>query len=156
MIKRKTNDINTIIIHCSDLEWGSVEAYRKLHRGFGWEDIGYHYVILNSFKTEEQYQSRKPDFSTDGLIEKGRDEVFQGAHVKNHNEHSIGICLVGNRVFSSVQFNSLLKLIKDLSKKYPIKNITGHYEYDTAKEQDKSCPNIEMDYLRNLIAKNIN
>ena len=147
MEKQKDKDIDTIIIHCSDMEWGSSSAYRLLHQSFGWEDVGYHYIIQNCFPSENDYLQKRPNFN----IDKGRSNSYCGAHVKNHNKNSIGICLVGKRVFSNMQFQSLILLIQKLKEKYPIKHITGHYEYDTAQEQGKTCPNIDMDYLRALI-----
>ena len=48
---------------------------RDRHYKFG---IGYHYVVRR-----------------DGQIEPGRPEWMVGAHCKNHNAHSIGICYEG-------------------------------------------------------------
>ena len=70
-----------IVIHCSQtkpsMDIGAKEIDRW-HRERGWLKIGYHKVI-----------TRK------GEVQNGRgiDEI--GAHVRDHNHHSIGICLVG-------------------------------------------------------------
>ena len=56
-----------------------IEAIRSAHRGRGWGDIGYHYVIDPA-----------------GRVWEGRPLSWQGAHVKNQNPGNIGICMLGN------------------------------------------------------------
>jgi N-acetylmuramoyl-L-alanine amidase len=76
--KRK---INWIIIHQSASnhpEHDNIDTIKQWHLDRGFSDVGYHYFI------------RK-----DGTIEKGRDESKKGAHVKDHNSSSLGICLSG-------------------------------------------------------------
>ena len=74
--------ITLIIIHCSATPEGkslSAEACRQdhiLHRGF--RDIGYHFYITR-----------------DGEIYRGRALEKVGAHCRNHNSHSIGVCYEG-------------------------------------------------------------
>ena len=74
--------ITLIIIHCSATSEGkslSAEACRQdhiLHRGF--RDIGYHFYITR-----------------DGEIHRGRALEKIGAHCRNHNTHSIGVCYEG-------------------------------------------------------------
>ena len=74
--------ITLIIIHCSATPEGkslSAEACRQdhiLHRGF--RDIGYHFYITR-----------------DGEIHRGRALEKVGAHCRNHNAHSIGVCYEG-------------------------------------------------------------
>ena len=74
--------ITLIIIHCSATPEGkslSAEACRQdhiLHRGF--RDIGYHFYITR-----------------DGEIHRGRALEKIGAHCRNHNAHSIGVCYEG-------------------------------------------------------------
>ncbi|MBN2833857.1 MAG: N-acetylmuramoyl-L-alanine amidase [Candidatus Delongbacteria bacterium] len=142
-------EINEIVIHCSATDFGNAELFRNWHvNDNGWDDIGYHYVILNSYPEKKNIELRKPVFDNDGKIEIGRDISKPGAHVKNHNEDSIGICLVGNDTFSGKQFESLKCLISTLLSIYPNVVIKGHYEYDTAIIQGKTCPNIDMELLR--------
>ena len=149
-----TRRIDSIIIHCSATEYGNVPLFRKWHKGFGWDDIGYHFVINNSYPTRISWDKKKPFFDMDGNIEIGRNISKIGAHTKKHNIGSIGICLVGDRTFTKNQYDSLNKLIITLSSIYKIKEIKGHYEYDTAKEQGKTCPNIDMDWLRSVLLLN--
>src|SRR5690606_33763918 len=56
-----------------------IELIRRAHRGKGWGDIGYHFVVDRG-----------------GRIWQGRPLGFQGAHVKDHNEQNIGIMALGN------------------------------------------------------------
>ena len=74
--------ITLIIIHCSATPEGkslSAEACRQDHiRHRGFRDIGYHFYITR-----------------DGEIHLGRPLEKVGAHCRNHNTHSIGICYEG-------------------------------------------------------------
>jgi hypothetical protein len=56
-----------------------IELYRVGHRGKGWGDIGYHFVIDRA-----------------GAVWQGRDLRWQGAHVKDRNEGNVGILVMGN------------------------------------------------------------
>ena len=57
-----------------------IEAIRRVHTGDrGWADIGYHYIIDRS-----------------GTVWEGRDLRYQGAHVRENNEHNLGILVLGN------------------------------------------------------------
>jgi N-acetylmuramoyl-L-alanine amidase len=143
--KKKTTDIaprtiNLIVLHCSDSDnpaHDNVETIRKWHteRGFtgpdgipGTEDdIGYHFVITQN-----------------GQVHKGRDVEKIGAHCKDHNAHSIGICLTGSHreSFSRAQFASLRKLIDSLLAEHRLdwKAVRLHNQLDS----HKTCPNFTM------------
>lgn len=61
-----------------------LENIRAFHAGTratdrGWADIAYHFVIDRA-----------------GRVWQARPLVYQGAHAKDHNEHNLGICLLGN------------------------------------------------------------
>lgn len=144
--------IDEIVIHCSATEYGNVELFRDWHvNGNGWDDIGYHYVILNSYPTKGKYDNLIPDITCDGVVEIGRDIVKSGAHVKNHNSNSIGICLVGDRTFTSAQLRSLKDLLTTLRSIYKDTTIKAHCEYDTAIAQGKTCPNLDPQFLREFL-----
>jgi|TARA_R100001440_G_scaffold33069_2_gene51949 N-acetyl-anhydromuramyl-L-alanine amidase AmpD len=129
--RRKTN---YIVVHCTatkpemdiDAEW-----VRKIHRGQGWLDIGYHKVIKR-----------------DGTIENGRDINAIGAHVKGYNSQSIGVALVGGvdndlkaeNNYTDEQFSALQMLLLSLSKDFPDAEIVGHYNLDDRKE----CPSFDV------------
>ena len=123
--------IEEIIIHCtgtvpSDLT--TVEAVRRYHvNTLGWKDIGYHYLIY-----------------LDGSIHQGRPIDQVGAHCKNHNQRTIGICYVGGLDVNKKpkdtrtlrQVAAIRQLVQSLKVCFPtIKKVSGHYMYD-----NKPCP----------------
>ena len=74
--------ISLVIIHCSAVRPDQTSSAAQIdtwHRKRGFHlGIGYHYVVRR-----------------DGQIEPGRPEYMVGAHCKNHNAHSIGVCYEG-------------------------------------------------------------
>lgn len=123
-------EINKIIIHCSATKEGqevSAATIDEWHKARGWKGIGYHYVI-----------------GLDGMIEYGRPITETGAHVKNHNKGSIGICYIGGLDSVSKtakdtrtpeQIATLLELLRVLKKLHPNATIHGHNEFSA-----KDCP----------------
>ena len=111
--------ITLIIIHCSATPEGralSAEACRQDHiRHRGFRDIGYHFYITRV-----------------------------GAHCRNHNAHSIGICYEGGLnaegqakdTRTLAQRGALLALLRELKKKFPEALIIGHHDLNPIKE----CP----------------
>jgi N-acetylmuramoyl-L-alanine amidase len=127
--------LNEIIIHCAATREGqnfTVSQIRSWHLNRGWNDIGYHYVIY-----------------LDGTVVDGRPLSKTGAHVKNRNSGTIGICYVGGvakdgktpkDTRTKAQKKSLDALIADLQDKYPtIKKISGHNQY-----ANKACPSYDV------------
>lgn len=126
--------LNRIILHCSATEPGhdiGADVIRTWHKARGWSDIGYHYVIrLN------------------GVIESGRSLDRIGAHVKNHNADSIGICYIGGldvngdpaNTMNGRQLDSLKRLCYALcvTLNQPLM-LHGHNEYST-----KACPSFTV------------
>jgi len=121
--------INKIIIHCSATKEGNnvtASTIDQWHKDRGWRGIGYHYVV-----------------ALDGSIEYGRSIYETGAHVKNQNEGSIGVCYIGGLGSSMEQKDtrtpeqkeSLLLLLKTLKKMHPEATIHGHNEFSA-----KACP----------------
>jgi len=123
--------ITLIIIHCSATPEGkslSAEACRQDHiRHRGFRDIGYHFYITR-----------------DGEIHPGRPLEKVGAHCRNHNAHSIGICYEGGLdadgqakdTRTLEQRGSLLALLRELKKNFPKALIVGHHDLNPLKE----CP----------------
>ena len=122
--------ITLIIVHCSANKAGSalrLADINRYHRSLGWKGCGYHYVI-----------------PTDGTIETGRNEIEVGAHCKNHNRHSIGVCYIGGLSVdgkpadtrTDAQRTSLRKLLEQLHRRYPDALIVGHRDL----EPQKTCP----------------
>ena len=137
MIKRELTD--TIVIHCSatpeTMDIG-VEKIKEWHvKDNGWDDVGYHFIITR-----------------DGTIEPARPEDMQGAHAPRVNHRSIAICMIGgsdanggwSNNFTDEQWVTLKALLLNLTKKYEIKKIIGHYQVDDKKE----CPSFKVpEYL---------
>ena len=63
-----------------------------MHLDNGWDGIGYHKVILRS-----------------GIIENGRPEFWIGAHVKGLNKSSLGVCLIGSKIFTDIHTDKTYK-----------------------------------------------
>lgn len=121
--------ITDIIIHCAatppEMDIGA-EEIDQWHRERGWNGIGYHFVIRRS-----------------GLVEEGRRVEDIGAHVRGHNGHSIGICLIGGKDqfdFTMTQMESLNTLINSLLRDYPNATISGHNDFDAG----KACPRFNV------------
>lgn len=123
--------ITLVILHCSantaesKLRMADID---RIHRKRGWKGCGYHYVI-----------------PTDGTIEVGRPLWQVGAHCRNHNRHSIGICYIGGLAPDGVtpmdtrtpaQKQVLRKLLEELHQQFPNALIVGHHDLDP----QKACP----------------
>ena len=117
--------ITDIIIHCSAsrpkaAQTQTAKDIDAMHRARGFRCIGYHYFIR-----------------FDGKVEKGRPDAEIGAHVEGHNSHSIGICYAGGLDLqghsadtrSSAQRIAFVKLVKELTAKYPKAVVKGHRDY---------------------------
>ncbi len=93
-----------------------IEAIRSAHRGRGWGDIGYHYVIDPA-----------------GRIWEGRPLGWQGAHVKDQNPGNLGICMLGNyerQRPTNQQLHTLEHFVADSMRRHaiPLGNIYTHRE----------------------------
>lgn len=104
--------VDLLVLHHSATETGAAAPIRALHRGvFGWDDIGYHYVIGNGTMT------------ADGLVEEGRPEWAVGAHSRGNNERSLGICLVGHLSRAHAtdrQMKAAVELVRDILGRYDL------------------------------------
>lgn len=128
-----------IIVHCSANVAGSALRMKDIdryHRSLGWKGCGYHYVV-----------------PTDGTIEKGRPEAEVGAHCRNHNRHSIGICYIGGVAADGrtpqdtrtpAQRAALRRLVASLRRRYPQAVVVGHGELDFRKPH---CPGFDVGEL---------
>lgn len=133
--------IRKIIIHCSATPEGrhfTVEDIRSWHMrpkgngGYGWSDIGYHYVIY-----------------LDGSIHEGRPLEKAGAHCHGHNTDSIGVCYVGGVAADGktpkdtrtlAQKESLESLVESLKSRFPGAGVYGHNHFDLG----KACPSYRV------------
>jgi len=131
--------IDYIVIHHSASSYGDSKLIDRWHRERGFKKIGYHYIILNGFRKN----SREYEVAFDGFIEPGRKLSEIGAHVKGYNKNSIGICLIGNHLFTLNQFISLKILVKELKNKFPTAKVVGHCDLDPVNKPD--CPGFDVD-----------
>lgn len=123
-----------IILHCSDSPQGRGDnalSIHNWHKERGFDGIGYNFVVLE-----------------DGTIQNGRPKYWQGAHTKGYNHKSLGVCMIGEKYFSSTQLQATTQLIKKLIKEFniPPDNVLGHYE--TEQSNGKTCPNYPMEIFR--------
>lgn len=134
--------VKYIVLHCTDTICSAeydVSRVRQWHLNRGFEDIGYHYLIM-----------------PDGEIQLGRDLKYEGAHCIGYNNKSIGIAYVGGRdsnyVYADTRtFNqkiSMAYIMSYLIKLFPIEHIIGHCDVTV-----KRCPCFDAKYeFRNFIA----
>jgi len=137
-------EIDSIIIHCSDSISGNAIIIDEWHRERGFNEIGYHYVILNG-------NPQRANVLVDGFIETGRDISKEGAHCLGHNERSIGVCLIGKSGhFTPKQYKSLVFLIKSLKASYNGINVFMHSDLDPINKP--LCPGIDVATLLEFMA----
>lgn len=142
-------EIKRIVIHCSATVVGEVESIRRYHVNVNkWDDIGYHYVILNGSRDSSQYLA-----TDDGCVEMGRPIWLAGAHCPEANKDSIGICLIGVDKFTVAQMKSLRYLVREFMREYDlgVADVYGHYQFESARKQGKQCPGFKMEDFRALI-----
>jgi N-acetyl-anhydromuramyl-L-alanine amidase AmpD len=123
--------ITLIVVHCSAVRPDQTSSAAQIdtwHRQRGFHlGIGYHYVVRRN-----------------GEIEKGRPEYMVGAHCKNHNAHSIGVCYEGGLDIrgqpadtrTPQQKAALKQLLAELHGRYPRALIVGHHDLNP----QKACP----------------
>ena len=124
-----------IVIHHTATDSGSADWLDGIHKnGNGWDGLGYDFVIDNGCG------------QTDGKIEVGYRwrQQLTGAHCRpkkcydNYwNEHTIGVCLVGNFEKTrptQAQYDSLANLMCFLQNEYniPMNKIIGHRDAEGA------------------------
>ncbi len=141
----KKREIKSVILHCSDSDFGDVDEIDEWHRLRGWNGIGYHFVITNGrLKSRAEYTQYN-----DGIIQTGRNLDYPGAHCIGQNAESIGICLIGRHTFTARQlYQALPELLSKLMFEHDISidNVFGHCEFS----REKTCPNIPKEIIRKI------
>ena len=100
------------------------------HKGKGWKDIGYHFVIrLN------------------GKVELGRPLYKVGSHVIGWNTDSVGVCYVGGLedkkpkdTMNAAQEAAWRKLVSTLRAQYGALEVFGHNDFTDL----KACPSFKV------------
>jgi N-acetylmuramoyl-L-alanine amidase len=133
-LEKATRPIKELIWHCTATPAGrnvTVDQIRQWHKERGWQDIGYHYVVM-----------------LDGTVFSGRPINTVGAHVAGHNSGTIGAVYVGGvdadflgaaDTRTPAQKKAMLELTKALNRLYSFKRISGHNEY-----APKACPSFKV------------
>ncbi len=122
--------INLAVVHHSAS--GTFTRAREIerwHLARGWSSIGYHYLI-----------------EADGKLVRGRPVEIMGAHAKDHNAQSIGICVVGDnthggRHWEAQQIDALRALCGMLQAVRPDILILGHRDVAPG---ETLCPGIDV------------
>ena len=118
MPKGKRNVSKIIIHHSASPQSTTKEQIYDWHvNGNGWSDIGYYYIVLGN-----------------GEVVAGRHVNKTGAHCKNHNRGSIGICVTGNTSTvapTTQQMESLWGKVKMIMEEYNLDrhNVYGHRDF---------------------------
>jgi len=133
-----------VVLHCSDSSYGNAELLGSWHRAKGWNELGYHFVVLNGKIDTNPYDS-----FYDGLIETGRHILEDGAHVKGFNEGSIGVCLIGNSgKFTDVQLNKVKQLLLILYTKFGVLDVKQHSDLDPVNKS--FCAGLSQSFIDGL------
>jgi len=108
-----------------DASAARIEWIRCGHRGRGFSDIGYHYII-----------------DREGRVWEGRNMRWQGAHVSKRNEQNIGILVMGNfdiQKPSSRQLDGLRAHVSTLQVRHNVLSgrVLTHREWSGART---ACP----------------
>ncbi|TVQ52939.1 MAG: N-acetylmuramoyl-L-alanine amidase [Phycisphaerales bacterium] len=121
-----------VVIHHFGAHGANPDAIHRRHQALGYDGLGYHFVIGNG------------NGLGDGVIHVGYrwDEQLPGVHTVGpnaayHNQHSIGICLVGNgnqQPFTDRQMAALLTLLERLQQELDFSGSAIHLHRDVAGE----------------------
>ena len=133
--------VQEVILHTSATKggWGAGQTVEWMrdeidawHRARGWSMIGYHRV-----------------FAPDGSMANGRSIYKIGAHVKERNRGTVGLCMIPSNThngitrfedyFTEAQRRAVKAYIADLRKLTDIKWVTGHNDY-----APKECPGFRV------------
>jgi len=121
-----------IVIHHSGEPAGDADSLTRKHISYGYKGLGYHFLIGNGKRLG------------DGMVHVGYrwDEQLPGAHVLGpagaaHNQHSIGICLIGNgdrHGFTDAQMTQLVSLVRRLQRQLHIPARQVYLHHDLASQ----------------------
>jgi N-acetylmuramoyl-L-alanine amidase len=131
-----------VIMHCSDTpDYFIADTHFDLfgakeidiwHKQRKFSKIGYHWVIRRT-----------------GIIESGRDESEVGAHCKNENIDSIGICYVGTKDPTKMQIESIRHLFLEIKTRHAI-DFDSWFTHNYF-NHGKICPGFDMAYLQSIL-----
>lgn len=115
-----------LIVHCSDYgkQHTPVEVH-KWHKKRGFDGVGYHDFI-----------------DMEGKHKRGRPWYWKGSHTRSGgwNHKSLGVCMLGKRIFTNAQYDALEQYILQVVQDYPDIVVCGHRDVDPG----KTCPNFDV------------
>ncbi len=115
---------NTVSFHDVSTTQDRLERIRRNHvNNLGWGDIGYHYIIDRA-----------------GRLWEGRPIRYQGAHVGGHNEHNLGIMLLGNfdnQQPTQAQLQAMIQTVQVFRRRY---NVPAHRVVTHQEITPTACP----------------
>lgn len=107
---------DAIVLHHAAARTASPEDVHRWHRAQGWAGIGYHLYV------------RK-----DGSVHAGRPLRATGAHVRDHNSHTLGVCCEGDydaeTAMPQAQLQALREVLAYLKTQYPDAAVKRHRDY---------------------------
>lgn len=123
--------IDAIVIHATATPEGrehDMADINRWHVQLGFNREGYHYLI-----------------KLDGTIEEGRPLEMVGAHVRGHNQSTIGVCYVGGLdkewnpkdTRTPAQKKAMRKLVGELKARFPNAEVKGHRDFPGV---NRACP----------------
>lgn len=125
---RNKDEINSIVIHHAASESPLVNQAKYHVNSHGWPGIGYHLMI------------------SQGRIFQVNDLLAESAHCKGHNDHSIGICILGDlskRSITPLESELVSAAIVTVKSLLDIKEVVGHNKWVKT-----ACPCTSMDRIR--------
>lgn len=133
ILRKQTQSI--IIHHSASPRTTKLAEIRRWHmQDRGFEELGYHFVIEG-----------------DGLILRGRDIHYQGAHALGANHDSIGVCVVGDNtrqehLWGMPQILALRHLVATIQQIFGPLVVCGHRDAKGG-ETATECPGIDVQTL---------
>ena len=117
----KRRSTSRIILHHAAASKCTAQQIHQWHLANGWVGIGYHFFV------------RK-----DGSVYRGRPEDTVGAHARNNNYDSVGICFEGNFMTETMPIAQKWagqELVQHLKDKYGISKVQKHSDVNAT-----GCP----------------
>ncbi|PYZ94005.1 hypothetical protein CR194_00225 [Salipaludibacillus keqinensis] len=133
-VEEKELNPQFITLHHSGTETGHAQTFANYHVSkMDWPGIGYHFVVLRN-----------------GTIQWCHDLRVRCYHTSGRNTRNIGVCMVGEGLFTKRQRNALKNLVYALSIHYQLSSskILGHREHPS---QKTLCPAMNLDQFRKEI-----